>query len=65
MEAWVRFSAVARHFETIQDTYLQVISATLLTEKDTIWFFFSYSGSTKDMADILVRLVNGGLRSLW
>ena len=52
MEAWVRFSAVARHFETIQDTYLQVISATLLTEKDTIWFF-SYSGSTKDMADIL------------
>ena len=28
MEAWVRFSAVARHFETIQDTYLQVISAT-------------------------------------
>lgn len=52
MEAWVRFSTVARQFITIQDTHMQMTAASLLTEQDAIWFF-TYSGATKDMLDIL------------
>lgn len=52
MEAWGRFATVARGFTTVQDTHLQMIAASLLTEHDTIWFF-SYSGATKDMVEIL------------
>lgn len=52
MEAWGRFITVSRHFETIQDTHMQVLTASMLTERDVVWFF-SYSGSTKDMVDIL------------
>lgn len=52
MEAWVRFSTVARQFITVQDTHMQMTAASLLTEMDTIWFF-TYSGATKDMLDIL------------
>ena len=52
MEAWVRFATVAREFTTVQDTHLQMIAASLLTERDTIWFFSS-SGATKAMVDIL------------
>lgn len=52
MEAWSRFLTVSTSFTTVQETHLQVITASLLTDRDTIWFF-SYSGSTKDMVDIL------------
>ena len=52
MEAWASFITVSRHFETIQDTHMQVLTASMCTDKDAVWFF-SYSGSTKDMVDIL------------
>ena len=61
MEAWVRFATVAREFTTVQDTHLQMIAASLLTERDTIWFF-SYSGATKDMVDILTLARERGAR---
>lgn len=61
MEAWVRFSTVARGFTTIQDTHLQMITASLLTEDDTVWFF-SYSGATKDMVEVLTLAKERGAR---
>lgn len=51
MEAWVRFMVVSRQFFSVDNSHLQVLTAALMTEKDTIWFF-SYSGSTREMADI-------------
>ncbi len=61
MEAWVRFSTVAREFTTVQDTHLQMIAASLLTERDTVWFF-TYSGATKDMVDVLTLAKDRGAR---
>lgn len=52
MEAWTRFMVVSRRFFAVEETHLQLITASLMTEQDTIWFF-SYSGSTRDMEDIL------------
>lgn len=51
-EAWVRFMVVSRRFSTVENIHLQLITASLLTERDTIWFF-TYSGAMKDMVDIL------------
>lgn len=61
MEAWVRFMMVTRQFSTIEDTHLQLITSSLMTKKDTIWFF-SYSGSTTDMVDILSSAKNRGAK---
>lgn len=52
MEAWSRFLTVSNRFLNIQDSHLQAIGTSLLTEKDAIWFF-SYSGATKEAMDIL------------
>ncbi len=51
MEAWVRFMVVSSKFMAVDNSHLQAITAALMTEKDTIWFF-SYSGSTREMEDI-------------
>lgn len=61
MEAWVRFATVAKGFNTVQDTHLQMISASLLTERDTVWFF-SYSGATKDMVEVLTLAKERGAK---
>lgn len=61
MEAWGRFATVARGFINVQDTHLQMIAASLLTEHDTVWFF-SYSGATKDMVEILSLARERGAR---
>jgi len=52
MEAWARFSTATSRFIHIEDSHMQVMSIALATEKDVI-LFFSYSGSTKDMEDIM------------
>ena len=52
MEAWARFSTATSHFVHIEDSHMQVMHLALATEKDVI-LFFSYSGSTKDMEDIM------------
>lgn len=61
MEAWVRFATVSKGFTTVQDTHLQMITASLLTEEDTVWFF-TYSGATKDMVDVLTLAKERGAR---
>lgn len=52
MEAWARFSTATSRFIHIEDSHMQVMSIALATEKDVI-LFFSYSGSTKDMEDVM------------
>lgn len=52
MEAWARFSTATSRFVHIEDSHMQVMQLALATEKDVI-LFFSYSGSTKDMEDIM------------
>lgn len=52
MEAWARFSTASSRFIHIADTHMQSMATALATPKDSI-LFFSYSGSTKDMEDIL------------
>lgn len=52
MEAWARFSTVTPNFYHIADSHMQAMAVSLATSADVI-LFFSYSGSTKDMEDIL------------
>jgi DNA-binding MurR/RpiR family transcriptional regulator len=52
MEAWGRFLTVTSHFYHVQDNHLQAMASALLGSGDSI-LFFSYSGSTRDMMDIL------------
>lgn len=51
-EAWALFSTVTPKFIHIEDSHMQTISASLLTPEDLI-LFFSYSGSTRDMKEVL------------
>jgi DNA-binding MurR/RpiR family transcriptional regulator len=52
MEAWARFSTACSSFIHITDSHMQAMAAALSTPQDAI-LFFSYSGSTKDMEDVL------------
>lgn len=52
MEAWARFSTATSQFVHISDSHMQAIAAALADPEDAI-LFFSYSGSTRDMDDIL------------
>lgn len=52
MEAWARFSTASSRFIHIADSHMQAMTTALATERDVI-LFFSYSGSTKDMEDIM------------
>lgn len=52
MEAWARFSTATSRFIHIEDSHMQAMNIALATSKDVI-LFFSYSGSTKDMEDIM------------
>ncbi|MEH2942731.1 MurR/RpiR family transcriptional regulator [Lachnospiraceae bacterium KK002] len=52
MEAWARFSTASSRFIHISDSHMQAMNIALATSRDAI-LFFSYSGSTKDMEDIM------------
>ena len=52
MEAWARFSTVSPRFIHIADSHLQVMTVSLASPEDVI-LFFSYSGATRDMEDVL------------
>ena len=51
-EAWSMFSTISPKFSFIPDSHLQANTAALMGEGDVI-LFFSYSGSTRDLQDIL------------
>lgn len=51
-EAAHLFSTVLPNFYPVQGSHFQVIRSALLTSSDVV-FYFSYSGSTRDMVDVL------------
>ena len=51
-EASHLFTTVFPGFFPVSDSHMQVIAASNLTAKDAI-LFFSYSGATKDLMDVL------------
>ena len=51
-EAWGRFIMVASQFECIEDVHFQSMAAALCTVNDVV-LFFTYSGATKEMLDVL------------
>ena len=51
-EAWALFSTVTPKFIHIEDSHMQTLAASLLTSEDAV-LFFSYSGSTRDMKEVL------------
>lgn len=52
MEMVARFLTVSPDFYCIEDSHLQAMSASLLSPCDVV-MFFSYSGATRDMLDVL------------
>jgi DNA-binding MurR/RpiR family transcriptional regulator len=52
MEAWARFSTASSNFIHIADSHMQMMTVAQSTPQDVI-LFFSYSGSTRDMEDLL------------
>ena len=59
MEAWARFSTISSRFIHIADSHMQAMAAALC-EADDVILFFSYSGSTRDMLDVLRPAKNNG-----
>lgn len=51
-EAAHLFSTAMPNFYSVDDSHLQAIRAALLSQRDAI-LYFSYSGSTRDMVDLL------------
>lgn len=51
-EAWTMFSTISSKFVFIPDSHLQINTAALMGPGEVI-LFFSYSGSTRDLQDIL------------
>lgn len=61
MEAWALFSTVDRKFVHIPDSHFQAMSASLCTQEDVI-LFFSYSGATRELQDIIKIAKTSGAR---
>lgn len=51
-EAWTLFSTISSRFVFVPDSHLQINTVALLGEGDLI-LFFSYSGSTRELQDVL------------
>lgn len=51
-EAWALFSTASASFIHIEDSHMQSMASSLCAKEDVI-LFFSYSGATRDMLDVL------------
>ena len=61
MEAAHLFSTCWPYYHAVQGSHLQAITAALLGEEDVL-LFFSYSGSTRDILDLLKVVKGRGCR---
>ncbi len=62
-EAAHLFSTARPGFFAVWDSHLQAVAASQLTEKDAV-LFFSYSGSTKELLDVLKVVRSRGAKSI-
>lgn len=60
-EAWTMFSTVTDNFTCVMDSHFQAASAALMGEGDAL-LCFSYSGSTRDLEDILPMAKSLGVK---
>lgn len=51
-EAWTLFSTISPKFAFVPDSHLQINTVALMGAQDVV-LFFSYSGSTRDLQDLL------------
>lgn len=51
-EAWTLFSTISSKFAFISDSHFQLNSIALMSKEDVV-LFFSYSGSTRELQDVL------------
>lgn len=51
-EAWTLFSTISSKFTFIADSHFQLNSVALMSKEDVV-LFFSYSGSTRELQDVL------------
>ncbi len=63
MEAAHLFSTVMPNFYAVEDSHNQVIRASSLTAGDVV-LYFSYSGSTRDMLDVMRLVRERGAHSI-
>lgn len=63
MEAWARFLTTSAKFYCIEDSHLQAVSASLTQPGDVI-MFFTYTGATRDMLDVLVPARARGAKTI-
>ena len=61
MDAWSRFMTVSRKFRCVEDTHLQIMTASLLGKNSTV-LFISYSGATTDAVDIIRPAARSGAK---
>lgn len=61
LEAWNRFTSVSPNFFHVEDSHQQALITSLLGPEDAI-LFFSYSGATKGMLDILPMAQKNGTK---
>lgn len=60
-EAWARFISASPQFQCIEDSHMQIMAASLCDTTDVI-LFFSYSGATREIVDILKIAKESGAR---
>lgn len=63
MEAWARFSTASPKFIHIADSHMQAIATALTTPHDVL-LFFSYSGSTRDMEELMDIAMERGVPTI-
>lgn len=61
MDAAHLFSTITSKFSAVMDSHLQASQASVLSERDVL-LFFSYSGSTKDLVDLMRIAQNRGAK---
>lgn len=60
-EAWTMFSTISPKFVFVPDSHLQINTVALMGPKDVV-LFFSYSGSTRDLQDVLEVAKSRGVK---
>ena len=61
LAAWAQFSTTSPKFKTIQDSHMQTVVLSTLSEEDTV-LYFSYSGATHELLEAVEVIRNRGAK---